>query len=92
MRLLLKIIIEYDNIRKYNNYRFIMDDNVDVKDLLAQARAIHFAMRNGAITYEQAKLRVDPTLQVINNHLTDLAKHYKRKVRLITFQDLGRNF
>lgn len=64
---------------------------MNIKDLLAQARAIHFAMRHGAITYQQAKTRVEPILRIVNNHIELIAKRYKRKSRLIKFQDLGRN-
>lgn len=65
--------------------------NNNFRNLFAQARAIHFAMRNGAITYEQAKHRVQPILQVINDHLGKIAKLHKVKPRYIKFQDLGRN-
>lgn len=63
-----------------------------LRELLGEARAIYFAMQYGAITYEQAKLRVQPILLSVNNHLEQIAKEYKVKPRHIKFQDLSRNF
>lgn len=65
--------------------------NNNLRDLFAQGRAIHLAMRHGQITYEQAKIRVEPFLRIINSHITLISKQHKRKPRLVRFQDLGRN-
>ncbi len=62
-----------------------------MRDLLAEARAVHLAMRYGQITYEQAKVRVQPILRRLNDHIELIAKQYKTKPRYIRFQDLGRN-
>ena len=87
-----EFLVESEIHRKYNNYRTIMNsDNNNIKDLLAEARAIHFAMRNGAITYEEAKLRVQPILRSVNDHIGRIAKGCKVKPKYIKFQDLGRN-
>ncbi len=86
------LYIESEIQRKYNNYRSIMSgDNNNLRDLLAEARAIHFAMRNGAITYQDAKLRVQPILRRLNDHIGLIAKQHKVKPRYLKFQDLGRN-
>lgn len=90
MSYLLEIIIEHKSSRKYNFYRLNMDKNTNISDLLAQGRAIHFAMRNGAITYDEAKIRVQPILVSVNNHIRQIAKRHKVKPRFIRFQDLGR--
>ena len=87
-----ELLIEHQILRKYNNYRTMIGEKKRVKDLLAEARAIHFAMRNGAITYQDAKNRVQPILLVINNHVGQVAKRNKVKPRFIRFQDLGRSF
>ena len=63
----------------------------DLRELLATARAIHFAMKNGAITYQQAKLRTKPILRRINTSIEQIAKEYKVKPKYISFQDLGSN-
>lgn len=67
------------------------NENNNVRELLAEARAIHFAMRNGQLSYDQAKLRVQPILRGVNDHIASIAKPYKVKPRYIKFQDLGRN-
>jgi len=87
-----EFLVESEIHRNYNNYRTIMNsNNNNIKSLFAEARAIHFAMRNGAITYEEAKLRVQPILRRLNDHIELIAKQYKAKPRYIRFQDLGRN-
>lgn len=68
-----------------------MDKNKDLRVLLAQARAIHFAMGHGQLTYKEAKLRVQPILRRINDHVGRIAKEYRVKPMYIKFQDLGRN-
>ncbi len=59
-------------------------------DLLAEARAIHFAMRRGAISYEIAKIKAVPILQIINKRSEEIAKKHGVRARKIIFQDLGR--
>lgn len=67
------------------------NENNGLRDLLAEARAIHFAMSHGQLTYDQAKLRVQPILRHLNDHVGLIAKRYKVKPKYIKFQDLGRN-
>lgn len=67
-----------------------MNDNNNIKNLLAEARAIHFAMSHGQLTYEQAKLRVQPILRHVNAIVGLIAKEHKVKPKYIKFQDLGR--
>lgn len=61
----------------------------EVKELLAEARAIHFAMRNGILSYQQAKRKTTPLLQQINTHVKLIAIKHRVKPRYVTFQDLG---
>lgn len=84
-------LVESENQRNYNNYRSNMNSNIDLKKLLAEARAIHLAMGYGQLTYEQAKLRVQPILESINHYVELIAKQHKVKPRHVKFQDLGRN-
>ncbi len=63
----------------------------DLRELLAEARAIHFAMSHGQLTYEQAKLLTNPILRSVNDHVGRIAKEYRVKPKYIKFQDLGRN-
>lgn len=65
-------------------------NNNVLRELLAEARAIHLAMRHGQLTYEQAKIRVEPILRAINDHVGRIAKQCKVKPKYIKFQDLGR--
>lgn len=65
--------------------------NKGSKALLGEARAIHFAMQHGQISYEQAKLRVQPILRGINDHIGVIANACKMRPKYIKFQDLGRN-
>jgi len=62
--------------------------NEDLRELLATARAIHFAYQHNAITHLQAKHLTKPILQRINATVELIAKEYKRKPKYITFQDL----
>ncbi len=68
----------------------MIHNKLDLKDLFAQARAIHFAMKNGAITYQQAQLRTLPALNILNKKARLIAKKHGATPKLITFQDLGR--
>lgn len=85
------ILVEPENQRNYNNYRTNMNNANDLKELLAEARAIHLAMSYGQLTYEQAKLRVQPILLSVNTIVRLIAKRNKMKPKHIRFQDLGRN-
>jgi hypothetical protein len=67
------------------------DGNEDLRELLATARAIHFAYQQGAITLQQAKDRTKPLLLSINKAVTLIAKEFKVKPKYISFGDLGKN-
>lgn len=83
--------VELQILRNYNNYRSMTSTNNSMRDLLATARAIHLAMRHGQLTYDQAKLHVQPILRSVNDHVGRIARQHKVKPRYIKFQDLGRN-
>lgn len=69
-----------------------MDDiNKDLRELLAEARAIHLAASHNAISYEEAKKRVEATLKRLNEEGERIAKKFGVKHRKITFQNLGVN-
>lgn len=68
-----------------------MCKNNNVRELLGEARAIHFAMRHGQISYNEAKLRVKPVLLRLNGVIDKIAARHKVKPKYIKFQDLGRN-
>lgn len=87
----LVLFLELGTLRKYNNYRSMCCDGINIQELLGEARAIHFAMSMGQITYEQAKTRVQPILRRVNDHVEHIAKACKVKPKYIKFQDLGRN-
>lgn len=63
----------------------------ELTEILAQARGIHFAMRHKAITYEEAKKRVEPMLERLNKAGKQIAQKYGIRYRKITFQNLGEN-
>lgn len=63
----------------------------DLKEVLATARAIHFAYQQGAITLQQAKDYSKPLLRRLNKAITLIAKEFKVKPKYILFQDLGHN-
>lgn len=69
----------------------MVHNKLTLKDLFAQAKAIHFAMKNGALTYKQAQLRTLPVLNILNKKARLIAKKHGMTPKLITFQDLGRN-
>lgn len=68
------------------------DEDKDLKELLATARAIHFAYQQGAITRQQAKDRSKPILQRLNIAIALIAKEFNVRPKYITFKDLGVNF
>ncbi len=68
----------------------VNDGHEDLKELLATARAIHFAYQQGAITQQQAKDRSKPILQRLNSAIELIAKEFKVKPKYITFSDLGK--
>lgn len=63
----------------------------ELTEILAEARAIHFAMRHKAITYEEAKKCVEPMLERLNKAGEQIAQKYGIKYKKITFQNLGTN-
>ena len=86
-------LVESENQRHYNDYRTVMsNENNGLRDLLAKARAIHFAMSHDQLTYERAKLLTKPILRSVNDYVMLISKqHNVKKPRLIKFHDLGRN-
>lgn len=60
------------------------------QDLLAEARAIHIAIRGGAITYDEAKRKTKPLLDIVNARIKQIAVKYGQKPKLLVLQDLGR--
>jgi hypothetical protein len=83
--------IELKRLINYNSYRLGMKiEDENLRELYAIARAIHFAMRQGAISPQQAKQRTNPILNRINTSIKLIAKKYNKTPRYITFQDLGR--
>ena len=85
------LLVESGILSNYNYYRSMKNENNNVRELLAQARAIHFAMSHGQLTYEQAKLLVTPMLLKLNSAIGLIAKEHRVKPKFIRFQDLGRN-
>lgn len=66
------------------------DGNEDLRELLATARAIHFAYQQDAITLQQAKDRSKPLLRRLNTAIALIAKEFNVKPKFITFHDLGK--
>ncbi len=90
MRFMHIVFVESVIHKNYNNYRSMVRINTKAMNLLAEARAIHLAMRHGALTYEQAKLRVQPILGRVNTMAGLIAKRHNIKPKYIKFQALGR--
>lgn len=66
-------------------------DKVDLRELLAEARAIHLAMKHGALSYEQTKVMTKPHLDTINRASRKIARTYGVSPKLIRFSDLNRS-
>ena len=65
-----------------------MENNkVNLRDLLAEARAIHLAMKHGALSYEKAKVMTKPYLDTINKEARKIARQYKVSPKEIRFSD-----
>jgi len=62
----------------------------NLRELLAEARAIHSAMKYGALSYERAIVMTKPHLEVINKKIRKIARNYRVRPKEISFQDLGR--
>lgn len=62
--------------------------NEKLSDILAQAKAIRYAMIHKAISYEEAKKKAEALLQVVNAVGEKISKRYGRKYRKIRFTDL----
>jgi len=65
-------------------------EKVNLKELLAEARAIHQAMKYGAMTYEQAKEMTMPHLAIINKEAAKIARRYGQRPMKMRFNDLNR--
>ena len=61
-----------------------------MKEILAEARAIHQAMKYGAMTYEQAKAMTMPHLDTINKEAAKIARRYGQRPMKMRFNDLNR--
>lgn len=64
---------------------------MELHNILAEARAIHFAMEHNAIGYKEAKKRIVPMLKKLNKTGIRIAQKYGVKYQPITFQNLGEN-
>lgn len=64
----------------------------NLNNLLAEARALYFAMLRNAISHQEARRKIEPMLQKLNQAGEEIAKKYKRKYIPISFQDLGKGF
>lgn len=62
----------------------------NLRELFSEAKAIYSAMRYGAITYQEAKLKTTPLLNKLNAAAEIIAKKHNVKPKLIRFHDLGR--
>lgn len=63
----------------------------NLRELLAEARAIHSAMKYGALSYERATVMTKPYLEVINKRIRKIAREHRVRPKEISFQDLGRS-
>lgn len=68
------------------------NEKVNLKELLAEARAIHRAMKFGAMTYEHAKELTRPHLKIINRESAKIARRYGVRPTKVKFSDLNRGF
>jgi len=57
-------------------------------DVLAQAKALRFAAANKAIGYQEAKVRAEELLNIVNAAGEKIAKKFGRRHRKIRFSDL----
>jgi hypothetical protein len=63
--------------------------NQKLDRLTAEARAIKYALIHGALSYSEAKKRIEPLLEEVNKVGKQIAKKYKVKYKEIRIQDLG---
>jgi len=63
---------------------------INLRELMAEARAIHLAMRQGAMTYEEAKIKTRPYLDIVNRESAKIARKYGQRPSKIKFHHLNR--
>lgn len=68
----------------------MLGQDEDLKDILATARAIHFAYQQEAISLVQAKDKTKPLLLKLNKAIKKISKEFNVKPAYISFNDLGR--
>lgn len=66
-------------------------ENENLRDLFAQARAIHLAYQHSAISRKEAILRSKPILRLLNDTVVLIAQKHNMKPKRITFNNLGEN-
>ncbi len=63
---------------------------MNARDAIATARAIVIAMKNGAISYDNAKTRCQPYFNVYNKYCKKIAKKYNQRPHKISFSSFAR--
>lgn len=66
----------------------ISQNDQTISILVAEARALRFALVHNAVTYGEAKTRAEAILQKVNEAGEEIAKKHGRKYRMIKFSDL----
>ena len=59
--------------------------NGEVKQLKHEAEMARLEYRTGHISREEAKIRIMPYIETLNNRSRELAKKYNQKPKLVSF-------
>lgn len=65
-------------------------NDIDGKEALAIAKGIAMACRFGNLSYDEAKVKCQPYLDIVNRKGKELAKRYKKRFYNFTFTGLTR--
>jgi hypothetical protein len=60
-----------------------------LRDLFAEARAIYYALLNGAVSKEKGIQKIEIILAEINKEASHIAKKHGVKHKDLTYKDLG---
>lgn len=69
---------------------YMRNGKINLRELMAEARAIHQGMKYGAMSYERAKELTKTHLEIINKESAKIARRYGVRPTKVRFSDLNR--
>lgn len=63
---------------------------MNAQEAIGQARVIVAAMKVGAITYDEARIKCEPLFDIANKRMREIAKKYNKRFTPINFAAFAR--